>query len=94
MFVTAHRFGLPHAQSPIFRRLQGLTLALAFTGAAAAAGPAQAASKVSQFVLDNGMEVVVVPDHRVPVVTQQVWYKVGAADDPGVRRAWRTSSST
>jgi len=36
------------------------------------------------FTLDNGMQVVVIPNHRVPVVTQMVWYKVGAADEgPG-----------
>lgn len=36
------------------------------------------------FSLDNGMEVVVIPDHRAPVVTHMVWYKVGAVDeDPG-----------
>lgn len=36
------------------------------------------------FTLDNGMEVVVLPDHRAPVVTHMVWYKVGAADEaPG-----------
>jgi zinc protease len=34
------------------------------------------------FFLGNGMQVVVVPNHRVPAVTQMVWYKVGAADDP------------
>src|SRR6266700_4516066 len=34
------------------------------------------------FFLDNGMQVVVAPNHRVPAVTQMVWYKVGAADDP------------
>ncbi|KCZ64256.1 hypothetical protein L53_07055 [Hyphomonas sp. L-53-1-40] len=33
------------------------------------------------FNLDNGMEVVVVPDHRAPVVTHMVWYKVGAVDE-------------
>jgi zinc protease len=33
------------------------------------------------FMLDNGMEVVVVPDHRAPVVTHMVWYKVGAVDE-------------
>jgi zinc protease len=33
------------------------------------------------FTLDNGMEVVVIPDHRAPVVTQMVWYKVGSADE-------------
>jgi len=38
----------------------------------------------STFTLDNGMEVVVIPDHRAPVVTHMVWYKVGAADEaPG-----------
>ncbi len=36
------------------------------------------------FFLKNGMQVVVIPDHRAPVVTHMVWYKVGAADeDPG-----------
>ncbi|KAA5605509.1 insulinase family protein [Roseospira marina] len=34
------------------------------------------------FTLDNGLQVVVVPNHRVPVVTHMVWYKVGAADEP------------
>jgi len=33
------------------------------------------------FTLDNGMEVVVIPDHRAPVVTQMVWYRVGSADE-------------
>jgi zinc protease len=31
--------------------------------------------------LSNGMEVYVIPNHRVPVVTHMVWYKVGAADE-------------
>ena len=34
------------------------------------------------FMLDNGMRVVVVPNHRVPVVSHMVWYKVGSADEP------------
>ncbi|WP_416898109.1 MAG: M16 family metallopeptidase [Minwuia sp.] len=34
------------------------------------------------FTLDNGMQVVVIPDHRAPVVVHMVWYKVGAADEP------------
>ena len=37
---------------------------------------------VTSFKLKNGMEVVVIPDHRAPVVTHMVWYKVGAADEP------------
>lgn len=38
--------------------------------------------KTSEFTLSNGMQVVVIPDHRAPVVTHMVWYKAGAADEP------------
>ena len=34
------------------------------------------------FTLSNGMQVVVVPNHRAPIVIHMVWYKVGAADQP------------
>lgn len=37
---------------------------------------------VDRFSLANGMDVVVLPDHRAPVVTHMVWYRNGAADDP------------
>ncbi|MFC4218257.1 M16 family metallopeptidase [Pseudophaeobacter arcticus] len=37
---------------------------------------------VTSFALDNGMEVVVVEDHRVPVVQHMVWYRAGSADEP------------
>jgi zinc protease len=38
----------------------------------------------ASFTLANGLQVVVIPDHRTPVVTQMVWYKVGSADEtPG-----------
>ena len=38
----------------------------------------------ASFSLDNGLKVVVIPDHRTPVVTQMIWYKVGSADEtPG-----------
>jgi zinc protease len=33
------------------------------------------------FTLGNGLQVVVIPDHRTPVVTQMIWYKVGSADE-------------
>jgi zinc protease len=38
--------------------------------------------ELSSFTLDNGLDVVVIPDHRVPVVTHMVWYRNGSADDP------------
>ena len=53
------------------------TLMLAFAPQTASAEP-----RASEFKLSNGMDVVVIPDHRAPVVTHMVWYKVGAADEP------------
>jgi zinc protease len=58
--------------------LCGAVLALLCFAAPAAAQPA----RTFQFALQNGLVVVVVPDHRAPVVTQMVAYKVGAVDDP------------
>jgi zinc protease len=34
------------------------------------------------FTLSNGLQVVVITDRRAPVVTNMVWYRVGAADEP------------
>lgn len=41
--------------------------------------------QVSTFNLDNGMEVVLIEDHRAPVVVHMMWYRAGSADEkPGV----------
>lgn len=46
---------------------------------------AQTSEQVTSFALDNGMQVVVIEDHRAPVVTHMVWYRAGSADErPGV----------
>ena len=37
-------------------------------------------TEISDFTLSNGLELVVIPDHRAPVVTHMIWYKVGSAD--------------
>jgi zinc protease len=63
--------------------------AAALSGFAASAGGALAQNTVTSappasFTLGNGLQVVVIPDHRTPVVTQMTWYKVGSADEtPG-----------
>ncbi|MCL3881394.1 pitrilysin family protein [Marivita sp. GX14005] len=41
--------------------------------------------QVTSFELDNGMDVVVIEDHRAPAVVHMVWYRAGSADEePGV----------
>ena len=61
----------------LFKRLVPVVFAVL-----AAAGPARALDiDVTSFTLANGMQVVVIPDHRAPVVTHMVWYKTGAADE-------------
>lgn len=37
---------------------------------------------VDSFTLENGLQVVVIPDRRAPVVTHMIWYKAGSADEP------------
>ena len=54
----------------------------AFVAAPGSLQTAQAAPEVTTFKLSNGLEVVVVPDRRTPVVTHMLWYKVGSADEP------------
>ncbi|MCG2633714.1 MAG: insulinase family protein [Gammaproteobacteria bacterium] len=45
--------------------------------------PAAATTPISEFQLDNGMKLLVRPDHRAPVVVSQIWYKVGSSYEPG-----------
>ncbi len=45
---------------------------------------AETGPRATEFTLSNGLMVVVIPDHRAPVVTHMIWYRVGAADEsPG-----------
>lgn len=62
----------------MFRRF-GLAFAVA-----SAPLSAQATGEITDFTLDNGLQVVVVEDHRSPSVTHMIWYRAGAADElPG-----------
>jgi zinc protease len=40
---------------------------------------------IKEFRLDNGLEVLILEDHAVPLVTVQVWYRVGSRNErPGI----------
>lgn len=62
-------------------RLPTAMVVLALFAAAWPAGARAGLFGAQSFTLKNGMQVVVIPDHRAPVVTQMVYYKVGAADE-------------
>jgi zinc protease len=56
----------------------------AFAAGGALAQTTVTSDPPASFTLANGLQVVVIPDHRTPVVTQMIWYKVGSADEtPG-----------
>ena len=61
-----------------------LKTALAFGLAAwgwAAAGPVPDAPLVRQFTLNNGMTLIVRPDHRAPTAVHMLWVRVGSMDE-------------
>jgi zinc protease len=71
-----------------YRVAVSLFAALLSTTALSAGGALAQTTVTSErpasFTLGNGLQVVVIPDHRTPVVTQMIWYKVGSADEtPG-----------
>ena len=52
--------------------------------APSAGAPEEVREEVTTFTLDNGLQVVVLEDHRAPVVVHMLWYRVGSADEaPG-----------
>jgi zinc protease len=57
---------------------------LAVSASGALAQTTVTSAPPATFTIGNGLQVVVIPDHRTPVVTQMIWYKVGSADEtPG-----------
>jgi zinc protease len=74
--MSSHRFAVP-----LFAALIS-TFTIAANGALAQT--TVTSDPPATFTLGNGLQVVVIPDHRTPVVTQMIWYKVGSADEtPG-----------
>jgi zinc protease len=64
------------------RTLRAAAGAILCAGVSAAQAQDLGKEPVTTFSLENGMDVVVVEDHRAPVVQQMVWYRAGSADEP------------
>ena len=73
-----------HKPYDLARKAPRAMLLALLIGAAGLLAPGDARARVfdpKTFTLANGLQVVVVSDHRVPVVSHMIWYKVGAADE-------------
>src|SRR5712672_2414589 len=73
----------PNHLSP-YRLAASLFVTLVLSASGAFAQTTVTSAPPASFTLSNGLQVVVIPDHRTPVVTEMIWYKVGSADEtPG-----------
>ncbi len=43
----------------------------------------QTFSQVQEFILNNGLKILVKEDHRAPIAVSMIWYNIGSADEPG-----------
>ncbi|WP_375458352.1 M16 family metallopeptidase [uncultured Enterovirga sp.] len=71
-FVPVSRPQLQHAKPSLALRTDAAPF-----GRLEGSGP-----ELSTHRLENGLDIVVIPDRRVPVVTHMLWYRNGSADDP------------
>lgn len=62
--------------------LRAIALSFSMSLAAATAQAQEINDVITSFELDNGMQVLVIEDNRVPVVQHMVWYRAGSADEP------------
>jgi zinc protease len=83
-FVRASRQVMMPSHRVAVSVVAALVSTLAFSAPGAVAQTTVTSDPPASFTLGNGLKVVVIPDHRTPVVTQMIWYKVGSADEtPG-----------
>ena len=61
--------------------LSAIALAVPMLALSPQAFAAASATRATEFRLANGLQVIVIPDRRAPVITHMVWYRVGAADE-------------
>ncbi|GAB5436009.1 M16 family metallopeptidase [Falsiruegeria mediterranea] len=61
--------------------IRAFALAVAVCSATPLWAEQEQREEVTTFTLDNGMDVVVIEDHRAPVVQHMVWYRAGSADE-------------
>src|ERR1051325_11503133 len=63
------------------RRWASLALLLAVVAAASSGTAAESPAPVTAVTLDNGLRVLLLEDHRSPIVSLQLWYRVGSRNE-------------
>src|SRR5512132_486135 len=77
-----HQRGDGGAWAPgIIQVMRTPLLAIVLFALAAGSAGAQGADRVVAATLDNGLRVLLLEDHRSPIVSFQVWYRVGSRDE-------------
>src|SRR5215472_8103426 len=70
--------------TPLHCFATAISIALVLSATSALAQTTLTSEPPASFTLPNGLQVMVIQDHRTPVVTEMIWYKVGSADEtPG-----------
>ncbi|MBV2143337.1 insulinase family protein [Falsochrobactrum sp. TDYN1] len=83
-FILALPFAMVPVQAPVWAQDAAPARQAAAPEALSTLPDIMLSEDVASFTLENGLKVVVIPDHRAPVVTQMIWYHVGSADEaPG-----------
>lgn len=67
-------------KSPFLSTMAFCAMALIPPAAFASQGGSQ--DQVTTYALENGLEVVVIEDHRSSAVVHMLWYRAGSADEP------------
>jgi zinc protease len=71
----------PRYNQRVIRALPVLALVLVAALTTPVRGGAQSAASVVAQTLDNGLRVLLLEDHRSPIVSFQVWYRVGSRNE-------------
>lgn len=73
---------MPKGLRSVLPAVIGLMLVITmWLPACSESAPAALSPKVEEFTLENGLEVVVIPNHRVPAVSHMIWFRIGSADE-------------
>ena len=72
---------LPHFQSRVLARALAVLLLVLGNLCSPAFAAGTIAERVSETVLPNGLKVLLLENHKAPVLTFQVWYRVGSRNE-------------